>query len=429
MTLVRKTFLVFVSVFVIQIFVVALLLFFGYRQSENEWRSVRTQQAHEAARIILTGELSRLEMSEYAGQLAVYDENKNIMATSRGMGMRSPMARGYASEHLYPVEDEGKVIGYYATGTQVFVDDTANQALLGTMIWVLLISLMLSLGIALLAAMHFSRKISSPADKLALSLRAMTGGDVSTPVVSSGSDELVRIAESIESLRQRLLHERTVRSQWSQDVAHDLRTPVASMKAQLEGMVDGVLNPTTERLERTGRELSRMEALIGDLEVLMRLESPEARITRESIDAAAFANEMSQRFEAQMSLKDIHYSHTVDILSFIGDESYLARAVSNLLANAVRHVDPGGTIMLTITADDSSAVLSVQNSGFPIPPEELPKVFERLYRGEYARNSTGSGLGLTIVDRIARLHGGSASITSTTGEGTEVRLTLPRSIV
>ena len=429
MTLVRKTFLVFVTVFVVQLAVIALLLSFGYRQSEHQWRSVREQQAHEAARIILTGDLARLEMSEYAGQLAVYDLNRNLVAASRGTGMRGPMSRNLSNASLFPVTEGGKVIGYYATGTQVFGDDTANQALLRSMMWALLISLVLSLGISLFAAIHFSRRVSGPADAVARSLRAMTEGNLADPVIVRGSDEMIRIADSIESLRQRLVQERTVRSQWSQDVAHDLRTPVASMKAQLEGMGDGILAPTKERLERTGRELARMEALIDDLEMLMRLESPEAHLNPEEIDAHAFALEMAQRFEAQIARKKIQFSRHVNIDSFQGDDQLLSRALSNLLSNAVRHVDEGGSIELGITGGTQSVLFSVRNSGDPIPREELPKVFERLYRGEYARASAGSGLGLTIVDRIATLHGGSASISSSSELGTEVTITIPLLVV
>jgi two-component system sensor histidine kinase BaeS len=425
MTLVRKTFLVFVTAFLVQLAVVALLLGIGYRQSEHQWRSVREQQAHETARSILTGTSATPGMSEYSGQLAVYDTQGTLVVTSRGMGMRGQMSRNIPAAVLNPVSDAGSVIGYYATGSQVFGDDTANQALLQSMTWVLLASLVFSLGVSLVAAIYFSRRVSGPADGIARALQAMTAGNISDQVTVQGSDELVRIAESIESLRLRLIRERTVRSQWSQDLAHDLRTPVASRKAQIEGMGAGILAPTKERFERTGRELARMEALIDDLEMLMRLESPEARLSPQMIEARPFALETTQRFEAQIKRKGIRIAQDIRIRTFEGDSLLLSRAVSNLLSNAIRHVDEHGCITVSIKNEKGTVVISVHNTGTPIPPEELPKLFERLYRGEYARNSAGSGLGLTIVDRIARLHGGSASITSSPGEGTEARISFP----
>ncbi len=168
-----------------------------------------------------------------------------------------------------------------------------------------------------------------------------------------------------------------------------------------------------------------MEALIDDLEMLMRLESPEARLSPQMIEARPFALETTQRFEAQIKRKGIRIAQDIRIRTFEGDSLLLSRAVSNLLSKAIRHVDEHGCITVGIKNEKGTVVISVHNTGTPIPPEELPKLFERLYRGEYARNSAGSGLGLTIVDRIARLHGGSASITSSPGEGTEARISFP----
>ena len=426
MTLVRKTFLVFILVFIIQLAVISVLLFFGYRHSDLSWREIKDRQASETARLILTGEADRTGGIEYAGQLAVYDLQGNLVATNRGMGMRQAMSRTLSFATKYPVTHQGVQIGYYATGNLSFAEDSANQELIRSMIFALVASLVFSLGIALFAALYVSKKFSHPADRIARSLHTMNEGNLSVRVAAEGTDEMSRIAALIESLRRRLEEERTVRSQWSQDVAHDLRTPVASMKAQLEGMSDGILAPSKDRLDRTIRELGRMEDLIESLEMLMRLESPETKLVPAEIDAEEFSRELFQRFEAQMLRKNIRYSRMIGIETLHADEQLLMRSCANLLANAVRHTEEGGHVELRMDVEGTDVFLQVTNSGKPIPPEELPRVFERLYRGEYARNSAGSGLGLTIVDRIARLHGGSVSIASTEKTGTVVTIRVPR---
>ncbi|OHD29850.1 MAG: hypothetical protein A2Y31_07430 [Spirochaetes bacterium GWC2_52_13] len=430
MTLVKKTFLVFVSAFIIQLAVIAVLLGFGFRQSENQWRQVRFQQAREMAASVLSGDTVRLESASYGGQIAIYDANGQLVSTNRGMGgMRGSMSRILSMATMHPVYVDSNLVGYYSTGEESFGEDSANKALLESMAWVFIASLILSLGISLLAALYFSKKVSSPADRMSVHLHNMTEGNITDPIVPHGSDELVRIAESIESLRVRLLHERTVRAQWSQDLAHDLRTPVASVKAQLEGMADGVLAPTSERFERTGRELKRMESLIDDLETLIRLESPETKLNVAAIDADSFANELTERFEAQLMHKSLRLNKTVGVESFMGDSFLLSRAVSNLLSNAIRYGDEGGQVDLAIQKEGGRLRIRVHNMGKPIPPSEIPKVFERLYRGEFARTSPGSGLGLTIVDRIATLHGGSVMLESTAETGTTVTLSIPASTV
>ncbi len=425
MTLVKKTFLVFLAVFVIQLAVVATLVGIGYRQSESQWRRVRDTQAYETAKDLLVGTMEESESDPYTGPIVVYDTNRQLVQSGRGMGLHGSMGRTMMAQ-MKPVHADGRLVGYYATGEVSFGADSANRTLIQTMIFVLVISLVLSFCIAYAAAFYFSRKISRPADHMAGVLQRMREGILTEAVVPEGSDELVEIANSVESLRQNLLHEQTVRSQWSQDIAHDLRTPVSSVKAQLEGMRDGVLLPDMPRFERTLRELARMETLIHDLELLMRLESPETKISSDEIDTERFLRELQEQVEPLLQTR----SQILDLEShssvITGDEQLLFRAVSNLIHNAIRYGFEHTTIRVSVENTDNGAIISVHNLGEPISPEEIPKLTERMYRGEYARATAGSGLGLTIVERISRLHGGSLSITSTEETGTTFTIRWPR---
>jgi len=424
-TLVKKTFLVFLLAFLVQISLMVVLISFGYRQSESQWQTVRSVQARQAALAVLTGDSSLSDSLDFPGQLAVYDANRILIATNRGMGARAGVARNLTTLTPLPLLVNGKVIGYYATVESEFGQDSANKALLDTMVLVLLAGIFLSLAISLLAALYFARLVSRPADQMSKALQRMTDGDLSKAVEGSGSEEIVKISRAIESLRTRLLSERTLRTQWAQDLAHDLRTPVSSIKAQLEGMADGILPATQDRFLKSGRELLRMESLINDLEELMRLESPETRILPEPIDAHWFAQSARERFEALILQKPVHFYTNVAIDSFIADEGLLSRAISNILSNAIRHCDAGGAVTLEITGDGKETRLSVHNTGSYIAAEEISKVFERLYRGEFARNSPGSGLGLTIVERIVHLHGGTITVESEQGIGTTFTCVLP----
>jgi two-component system sensor histidine kinase BaeS len=424
MTLVKKTFLVFGVVFIIQLAVVALLVGLGYRQSEDQWQQVRSSQAYDTAKNFLVEGEEQGGADSYTGPLAIYDANRQLLGSSRGWGMHGSMGRNMMAQ-MKPIYVDSVLVGYYATGEESFSTDIANKTLLRTMVMVLLLSLLLSLGIALIAALFFSRKVARPADNLARSLHEMTQGNFSVPVKSDGSDELVRIGQSIESLRLRLLHERTVRSQWSQDIAHDLRTPVASVKAQLEGMIDGILTPDVARFERTMRELQRMEILVDDLETLMRLESPEAEAKLELIDCNTMVRELGERFEAQLLQSSMHLDTEISCDQIMADEVLLTRALSNLISNAIRYGVEGTPIRLRVSQKEGGTLIAVHNSGNPIPPQEIPKLTERLYRGEFARSTQGSGLGLTIVDRIAQLHNGSLTIESTKENGTTMTIVLP----
>ena len=171
-----------------------------------------------------------------------------------------------------------------------------------------------------------------------------------------------------------------------------------------------------------------MEALINDLEELMRLESPEADLIVEQVDAYWFAEASRERFEPLIVQKNITFKTNVNKETFYADEGLLSRAVSNVLSNAIRHCNEGGSVDLEISGVGDQTCISIHNTGIPIPSEEIPKVFERLYRGEYARNSPGSGLGLTIAERIVRLHQGTIGIESEETFGTKVTFQIPAAL-
>lgn len=428
MTLVKKTFVVFLVAFLIQIALMVALIVIGYDRSEHRWQTVRYSQAEKVARAVLSGDVESPEILDFPGQIAIYDSASILLATNRGTGARAGMARNLSLAERNPVMSNGRLIGYYATGEVSFGQDSANLALLNSMGVVLVAGIVMSLAISLLAALYFAKVVSRPADKLSSALQNMTGGNLSQEVIGAGTEEIVEIARSIESLRVRLLSERTIRTQWAQDLAHDLRTPVASIKAQLEGMSDGILPASPERFIRTSRELLRMEALINDLEELMRLESPEADLIVEQVDAYWFAEASRERFEPLIVQKNITFKTNVNKETFYADEGLLSRAVSNILSNAIRHCNEGGSVDLEISGVGDQTCISIHNTGIPIPSEEIPKVFERLYRGEYARNSPGSGLGLTIAERIVRLHQGTIGIESEETFGTKVTFQIPAAL-
>jgi two-component system sensor histidine kinase BaeS len=216
--------------------------------------------------------------------------------------------------------------------------------------------------------------------------------------------------------------EETLRRQWAADIAHDLRTPIAALKSQFEGMIDGVLELTRDRIAKNSIELLRIETLINDLGELTRLESPEIRIHRESIDADLFFKELNNRFEHEFEKNRLSIMWEKGVDTFTGDEGLVLRAVSNFISNAIRHTPEGGKIRIAIDKNGKDYTISVFNSGEGIPREEIAKVFDRLYRGEYARKTPGSGLGLTISQKIAELHAGKVTIKSSNDHGTTVEM-------
>jgi len=425
-----RTLITVLSALLVLIAVMAVVSVAGFRRSLNEWERARTRQLEETARQILLNYPNPISVSVPEDvPLFIYDVQRQLIFSNRGEGARrraesSGLVQGHQSD-LVAIEEDGKLLGYYRSALMRFENDAANVRFLDSLRLTVVLGLILAVVIASCFALLFSRSLSAPAVLLSRGLDRITHGDLSVRVPERGAEEIAAIAHSTNRLAEQLQRERGMRRQWVQDVAHDLRTPIAAMRAQFEGMRDGVLDLSKDRLEKSLKEIGRLETLVADLEELMHLESPEMKVSIEQIDAAGFAEAISERFSAQMGRKQIQFHSRREIDRFPADPALLERGVSNFFANAIRHTPEGGRIELSIhRSPEGRPVVSLTNSGQPIPVEDLERVFDRLFRGEHARSSPGSGLGLTIAKRIAELHGGTVSIRNREGGGVAVEMIL-----
>lgn len=341
-----------------------------------------------------------------------------------------------------PVLEGGRVIAYLHTDTMRFREDLTNQRLLQRLYSLSFGGLLAALVAALVVALIFSRLMVRQAQELARGITALAQGERDVRFAPGGPMELQEIARSAAVLQHHLLREEELRRRWTEDIAHDLRTPVTALKTQLEGVTEGYLPATEERTGRLFQEVLRIERLVTDLRELSSVESPEARVQVAPIDPASFISDLRARYDAVAAERGVQFSAVARGSWFQGDEHLLRRVVSNVLDNAFRHavhpaapevrlhVGPAGQIRVTNTGE--------------VDPEELPRVFDRLYKGRGAAAEAGgvgdsgaggaggagagdegrSGLGLAIARAIVHLHGGTITMFSREGI-TTVQILLP----
>ncbi len=422
-SLFRRTFVAFVASFAVLLVVLIGALVAGYNHSLSTWSARRLTMVEETARRVLSGEADAAERMPPDVPVFIYDRDGALIASNRGIGRRRE-----ADETRLPVERDGRVLGYFSVGTTAFRSDAANRALAESLVRAAAVGTVVAFGAALVTAWGFARSLTSPAARVAEGIDSITSGAARVPIPEDGAEEVVRIARSANTLAARLQDERRLRSQWAQDVTHDLRTPVASVRAQLEAIVDGVYPADTDTVRTALSELGRIERLIADLEELMRLEQPELSLNLETFSAEDFANSLRQRFQHEIERKGLHWEARILAAHIAADEPLLYRAVSNVVSNAVRYAPEHECITFSVEkpSDRPWVRIRVTNSGPPIAQEEVARLFERLYRGEYGRNTEGSGLGLTIARRVVLLHDGQINVTSSRKEGTVVTIDLPQ---
>ncbi len=323
------------------------------------------------------------------------------------------------------LRDGDRLVGSIAAGVLSFADEETGRRFLETLAIVGGAGAVVSFLLAVAVAFLFSTRLSRHAAGLAAGLSRIAAGERGVRFEGGGARELDQIGENAGVLQYRLGEEERLRGQWTADVAHDLRTPLAALRSQLEAMTDGVLPVTPERLRRASGELSRVEALVADLSELSRIESPGMVPAISEIDAARFLADLCDRFTLEAGRRGIGFEYAAPAgLVIRADSHLLHRAATNVLQNAFQHVADGARVEVVISADGPCAAIRVENTG-SIPEEEIPRVFNRLHRGEHSRHTPGSGLGLTIARAVMDVHGGSITIANSGAGSVVVVMSVP----
>ena len=285
-----------------------------------------------------------------------------------------------------------------------------------------------------LAGYEIARHGIRPVEEMAATTRRITSSNLQERIHPEGYPfELASLAQTFNKMLDRLEESFKRISRFSADIAHDLRTPVNNIRGEAEVALSRARSTEEyhDVLESVLEESVRLSDLIGNLLFLARAENPITDLRRETVDVAGLLAIVRDHYEASASEGGISLLHSECDRPFFAqlDRSLMLRAVSNLVSNAVAHTPPGGSVILSAETDGASVRIDVSDSGIGIPPEALPRVFDRFFRVDPSRSraSGSTGLGLSIVQSIATLHGGSVAITSRPEQGTRVTLLMPLS--
>jgi two-component system sensor histidine kinase BaeS len=281
--------------------------------------------------------------------------------------------------------------------------------------------------VALLTGLAMARRITRPIGRLIEVTRSMAGGDRASRAGDvRAPGELRDLAAAFDQMADALDREDQIRRDLVADVAHELRTPIAVLQAGHEALLDGVAEPTPDELSSLRDEVLRLARMVGDLQALAAADAAALHLTRRRCDladiAAAATDSLARRFETA----DIELDRQLSAIPVLADQRWLHQVVTNLLTNALKFTPSGGRVTVRTRPAGADAVLEVSDTGLGIPAEDLPRVFDRFWRGRGAAQTSGSGIGLAIAAELARAHGGRLTAESTEGQGTTMTLTLPR---
>jgi len=243
-------------------------------------------------------------------------------------------------------------------------------------------------------------------------------------------DEIGRLADSVNRMAERMLKQMesmkqadTTRRELIANISHDLRTPLASLQGYLETLQvrDAVLTAAEKEayLQTALRHTEQLSSLVAQLFELAKLDSEQAAIFPEPFVLEELVQDVMQQFELSAQQKDVRLETRApaEIPMVFGDIGLIERVLRNLLENALRYTAAGRTIGVSVIAGEKACQVEVWDTGVGIEAADLPRIFDRFYRGEKSRSAaaTHAGLGLAIVKRIVELHGGSIEVSSRPG--------------
>jgi two-component system sensor histidine kinase BaeS len=281
--------------------------------------------------------------------------------------------------------------------------------------------------LALVAGLTVARRITRPVARLITVARRMAAGDRAARAGDiRASGELRDLASAFDQMAEAVDREDRIRRDMVADLAHELRTPVAVLQAGHEALLDGIVEATPEELSSLRDEVMRLARMVEDLQTLAAADAAGLHLARQRCDladiAADAADSLAHRFEAA----DIGLERHLTRAPVYADPRRLHQVVTNLLTNAVKFTPAGGTVIVRTSTSGSDALLEVADTGIGIPADELPRIFDRFWRGRGTEHVSGSGIGLTIAAELAGAHGGQLTAASSEGRGTTVTVRLPR---
>lgn len=279
-------------------------------------------------------------------------------------------------------------------------------------------------GIVLLGVIFIgglmARRFGSPLARLMAAADAVAAGDLSVRVPVRGGGNMTRFIERFNRMIAELERAEQSRRNLTADVAHELRTPLHILQGNIEGVVDGVYEPTADHMTAMLDETRLLARLVDDLQTLSLAEAGQLPLHRQTLPAADLLADVATRFAATAADAGV----TLDLLpggdaiNVEVDPDRLDQALSNLVANALRHTPACGRITLSTERAAGGVELVVADTGAGIEAADLPYIFDRFWRGDRARGRGGSGLGLPIARRLIEAHGGMITVDSAVGEGT-----------
>ncbi|PJI07216.1 MULTISPECIES: sensor histidine kinase [Clostridium] len=281
----------------------------------------------------------------------------------------------------------------------------------------------LTLLIVAIISLILSKQFSEPIKEVSKTSVSLSKGNYgSKSNIKSNIEEIRDLTESINDLGEKLNSQDLLRKRLISDISHEIRTPLNVLQNNLEAMIDGVIPVTTDKLNNLNDEVIRFGKLLNNLNALKQIESDEIVLKLGLVNIGELLSNVISDFYIAADEKSIklimNKEENIDYM-VVGDYDKLKQVFINLISNAIKFNNIGGTVWVNVSSDINFVIIKIKDNGIGIKKEDLSYVFERMYRGDKSRHKIeGSGIGLTLVKKILTLHSGTIDVESKENKGT-----------
>lgn len=396
----------------------------GYYTAHGSWEGIQ-----EALPYLLTPGRGAGRQAGGNWDYRVADTHRTVVADSNGL----PQGQLSDSElqQALPLTVGNQVVGYLAVDRQpgnAPLDAPAElflKRIQEALVW----GGLMAFVAALLAAGLLMRSVIAPLHELTRTAQKIAEGDLSARARVQGRDEIATLAQTFNAMTANLQHAHEMRKAQTADIAHELRNPLTVLQGTLEALADGVYEPTPDNIQPALDQVRTLNRLVDDLRTLAQADAGELRLEKQPLDLRALLSRAIEAYREPLAQKGValHLAPAEHLPMVNADYERLTQAINNILSNALRYVPAGSEVRVTLEEQDGGALIRIADSGPGVPPEALPRLFERFWRGDLSRSRAtgGSGLGLAIVRHIIEAHGGRVWAEPTPGGGLTIALWLP----
>jgi two-component system, OmpR family, sensor histidine kinase BaeS len=336
-----------------------------------------------------------------------------------------------AAHVVVPITSRGHRVGsLVAAPLTGSLFTTTDKRLATSLNRVYLLAAVTAAVIAIVMGLAIAGVVARPVRRLTAAAERLQSGELDVAIPAGGPVELRHLGHALDDLRRTLSRQEQARKETAADLAHELRTPVATLLGRIEALQDDILPRDNHNLETMRTDTLRLKRLADDIDQLAEADKAAFFLQHAKVDLSDIARTQADAARLAFQAAGVSLEAELRPAPVIGDPDRLAQICANLLSNARRYTPAGGSVVLAVHAERAEALLTVADTGVGIAKDDLPHIFERFWRADRSRSRAtgGAGIGLAIVHSLVRAHGGTIQTQSEPGHGTTITIHMPLAV-